>query len=57
MSYYVNYEIAGVEYQAGPYSETGVATHRDDIRSYAGVSKVWIGDRDPKRKLIGSEPA
>lgn len=58
MSYYVNYTIAGApakSFQAGPYKDFDEALpHSRDIKSYAGVSDVYISDfRNENRELVG----
>lgn len=54
-TYFVNYTIKGVDYQAGPYRSIFEATeHRDDIRTFDGIKCCYIATtRDARRQLIG----
>jgi hypothetical protein len=50
---YVNYTIAGVDYQSGPYSAADIAWQEKDIKSYEGVSQCFIvAKKDEKRKFV-----
>jgi hypothetical protein len=58
MAYYVNYTIAGAPakaFQAGLYRDFDeAASHSRDIKSYVGVSDVYISDfRNENRQLVG----
>lgn len=50
---YVNYEVLGKKFQAGPYTADDVFIHFADIKHYEAVTKCYISlVRDEERQLM-----